>query len=342
MRFAFPVLVLIAAAHAPVLAGPSPEPSRLSTTRRVPTEDGGTVALHHHPGPGSPVLLVHGISSNHRFFDLDADHSMADWLVDQGWDVWMLDLRGHGKALFDRAERRQITGWSVDDYGRYDVPAAVDWIQRVTGEEKLAFVGHSMGGMVAAIYLQTHPDAPISSLTVLGSPASFAVDDPVLGLAATGLGLGGALTLYVDSPVFADLSASLGAWSPGRLHERLYNPANLSKTTQLALLRTVVSPMSRKEMAHFAKMIRTRSFSSFDGSIDWGAGMSRIQVPTLAVVGTEDRVVLPDQVRAYHAQVGGERSLFEAVGYGHLDLALGERAEEEVFPQVLAWMEKWR
>jgi threonine dehydrogenase-like Zn-dependent dehydrogenase len=56
----------------------------LATTTRVDTADGATIALHHHPAAGPPVILVHGISSNHHFWDLDAEHSFAEWLAVRG------------------------------------------------------------------------------------------------------------------------------------------------------------------------------------------------------------------------------------------------------------------
>lgn len=343
MRATLPAFVLVLAVLATARGGePSADPEPLATSKRVATADGATIALHHHPGRGAPALLVHGISSNHRFFDLDAEHSFADWLVDRGWDVWMLDLRGHGDAMYDEEDRRQWAGWTVDDYGRYDIPAAVERIRLLTGYDEVAYVGHSMGGMVAAIYLQSVDEPHLSSLSVVGSPAAFSPTDPLFGAARTTLAAGGALTLAVDTPGLAGVAADLGPWSPGRLHERLYNPDNLSRSTQKALLRTVVSPLSRREMAHFARMIEAGRFLSFDRSVDWGAGMGRIQVPTLVVAGTADRVALPERVRAYHDQVGGPKALVEAEGYGHLDLLLGEDAEEEVFPHLLRWMEAHR
>lgn len=334
------MLVLLSLALDPAEASPrsAPEPDRLATTQQVETLDGAVIALHHHPGRGAPVLLVHGISCNHRFFDLDPDHSLADWLADKGWDVWMLDLRGHGDALFDEEDRRQVTGWSVDDYGRYDILAAVDRIRRLTGYDTVAYVGHSMGGMVAAIYTQVVPEPHLAGMVILGSPAAFSKADPMFGLAQTGLGAGGAVTLYVDTPAFADMSASLGNWSPGRMVERLYNPQHIDKKTAQAMLRTVVAPMSRREMNHFARMIKAERFVSFDGKIDWQAGLAAVTVPTLVIAGTADQIAYPPRVRAYYDGLGGEKSWLEAADYGHLDLALGDAADVDIFPAINTWL----
>lgn len=317
----------------------SPDPDRLATTQLLPTDDGATIALHHHPGPGAPVLLVHGISCNHRFFDLDAQHSLADWLVGRGWDVWMLDLRGHGDAMWTTTGARQAAGWTVDDYGEHDLPAAIERIRMLTGYDQVDYVGHSMGGMVAAVYAETAPDPHLGGMVILGSPMAFSTTDPLFKLAQAGMSAGGTFTLFVDSPTFAEAAAGLGAWSPGRLHERLYNPAHLTKSTQEALLRTVVAPLSRKEMAHFARMIRAGSFVSWDGGTDWRLGLGAVHVPTLVVAGLADQIAYPPRVRAYYEGLGGERAWHEAPAYGHLDLVLGESAATDVYPVLGSWLE---
>ena len=106
---------------------------------RVTTEDGAEVALHRHPASGLPVLVVHGISSNHHCWDLNEERSLAVDLAAHGMDAWLLDLRGHGDARRDSRGRPQNSGWSIDDYARYDIPAAVDLVLRETGAELEAY-----------------------------------------------------------------------------------------------------------------------------------------------------------------------------------------------------------
>ena len=83
----------------------------------VDVGDGQQAALTHHAGPGEPVVLCHGISSNARFWDLAPDRSLADWLVAQGYDVWNLDLRGHGLAERDQEGHRQKAGLLLGEKG---------------------------------------------------------------------------------------------------------------------------------------------------------------------------------------------------------------------------------
>ncbi len=321
----------------------------LATTTRVDTADGATIALHHHPAVGPPVILVHGISSNHHFWDLDAEHSLADWLAARGHDAWLLDLRGHGDATVHRDGTPQLSGWRVDDYGRFDLAAAVDHVRACTGYDQVAFVGHSMGGMVGAIYAATGGADALSAVVFVGSPGTFSKDEPLMGLAAAGFAAGGTLLASIDSAPFGAMAADFSE-GPLRItiQERLYNPANFEPATIDRMLRSIVSPMSRGEMAHFSRMIRDERFRSWDRSVDYLDALADVTVPALLVVGMADRIAPPAWVEAYAPAFGGPVSVFHAgtesglvADYGHLDLGLGERAPTEIFPRIDAWLDRY-
>lgn len=323
-----------------------PAQCALARTVRVATADGATIALHHHRcAGGPPVILVHGIASNHRFWDLDERHSLASWLADRGHDVWLLDLRGHGDALYDAEGRRQWAGWTVDDYGQHDAASAVDYVRDATGYDQVGWVGHSMGGMVGSIYAATGGWPSLSSLVMVGSPSGFSRSDPLVPLVQAGFAAGGATLWFLETPMLAVASADLDNWGPFVLTERLYNPDNLDTATADAMLRAVVAPLTRREMQHFARMIREERFVSFDGATDYLAAMKQVRTPLLAVAGLGDQVVPPAHVRGWVGSTGGPSALWEvgqaagmAHDYGHLDLGLAERAPDEVFPAVARWL----
>lgn len=319
------------------------EPAYTATTTRLQTADGATIALHHHPADGPPVLLVHGISSNHHYFDLDTTHNLAEWLATHGHDVWMLDLRGHGDALY--GERgRQFAGWTLDDYGEYDVDTAIRYVQTLTGAPRVDYIGHSMGGMVGAIYAVRHGEGSLGAMVVLGSPAAFSLTDPLFGLAQLGMAAGGGSLLWVETPAFAGMAADLKGAVPFRLHEKLYNPANYTPATVDAMLRQIVSPLARTEMAHFGRMLKDQRFESWDRSVDYHAELAKVKIPVLAVGSTRDAIVPAARVQAFADAMGGEHEFFLASDgnvanpYGHLDYTLAEAAPEEIFPMVEAWL----
>ncbi len=308
----------------------------------VPTRDGAVVALHRHAVPGGPpVLLVHGISSNGRFWDLDPELSLAAWLQARGWDAWVLDLRGHGHAA-EAAPTPLSYDWTVDTYGREDAPAAVDFVRRATGFSRVAWVGHSMGGMVGAVYLASGGDRALSAFVPVASPAAFRKDDPLMGVGRVALAAG-AMLPRVDSAGAARLSLALG--DPTGLRGRLYNAENVPDAWLSRVMGRIVSPLGRMEMRHFARMIDAERFQSYAGDVDWGARLRDVHVPTLAFSGGADHVVPPARAAAWTTLLGGPVELVVAdrahgvqADYGHLDFGVGVRAPTEIWPHIARFL----
>ena len=317
-------------------------------SHQVATSDGAELRLHRHPvREGHPVLVIHGISSNHHCWDLAADRSLGNHLAEQGLDAWLLDLRGHGDSRFRANGRRLRSGWTVDDYGLQDLPAAIDYVREQTGQAQVALVGHSLGGMVAAIYASSHPggDDRLSALVAVGSPMDFSDPDPVLLSSLWAARVYGPLMPVVPSPLAARIQGAL----PGRLtpiDDLLFN--DLSEEARALMYRRVVSPLVGGELKQFGQALKTGSFTGAEGGVDYRELLARIETPTLVIAGRADRVAPPDRVLAYYQGVGAPQKEFViagrahgfAVDYGHLDLPLGDHARDEVFPLISEWIDR--
>ncbi len=328
----------------------APAAAQCDATERhtVQTDDGAELVLHRHAAPaGRPVLVIHGISSNHHCWDLEPGRSLGAYLADQGLDAWLLDLRGHGDSRFRVGGKRLRSGWTVDDYGLQDLPAAVAYVKRETAQPQVALVGHSLGGMVAAIYASSHPggDGSLSSLVAVGSPMDFSDPDPLLQTSLWAARIYGPLLPVVPSPLAARIQGAL----PGRVtpvDDLLFN--DLSGDARTRMYQRVVSPLVGGELKQFGQALRTGSFTTADGAIDYGALLGRVETPTLVIAGRADRVAPPDRVHAYYQGVGAAEKRFVIAGrahgfaadYGHLDLPLGDHAQDEIFPLIADWVDR--
>jgi len=313
----------------------------------VPTEDGAAVHLHRHRGQGPPVLVVHGISSNHHAWDLTEDRSLGVYLAEHGFDAWLLDLRGHGDARRDSLGKVQRAGWSVDDYARYDVSAAVSRIRSETGYAQVAYVGHSLGGMVGGIYAGSSPeaDASLSSLVLVGSPMDFTDPDPVMRL---GLQMGATASMIL--PV---VPSQLGARFQAQIeHSVLPIDALLFRdidTHHRSLMyRRIVSPLSKGELQQFGDVVQHHALRDEEGVVDHLDAFADVHTPTLVVAGRGDLIAPVDRVLGSYRRLGAEKKSFVvagratgfAVDYGHLDLTLGDHAQEEIYPRILQWIQE--
>ncbi|KAL1131047.1 hypothetical protein AAG570_012284 [Ranatra chinensis] len=108
-----------------------------------------------------PVLFIHGLlSASDQWLIYGRDHDLASILADNGFDVWLGDLRGNAYS------RRHITlspedprfwNFSFHEHGYYDVPAMVDYIVGVTGHKRVTYVGYSLGGTVFLVAASSRP-----------------------------------------------------------------------------------------------------------------------------------------------------------------------------------------
>ncbi|RAX45786.1 alpha/beta hydrolase [Arthrobacter sp. AQ5-06] len=111
------------------------------------------------------VLFLHGWSD--YFFNVD----LAQFWAGRGYEFYALDMHNHGRSL-----RPETPGGYVANLADYDaeIEAAIAIIRADTHspelepEVSLTLMGHSTGGLVAALWVSNHPGA--ASQLVLNSP----------------------------------------------------------------------------------------------------------------------------------------------------------------------------
>jgi len=97
--------------------------------------------------PEAVIVIVHGICEHSGRYTHVVSR-FNSW----GYSVYRYDLRGHGRSQGDRAY--------VEDYQLFidDTDLVVDMAKKENAGIPLFLVGHSMGGLISAIYGIQHPD----------------------------------------------------------------------------------------------------------------------------------------------------------------------------------------
>lgn len=315
---------------------------------RLLTDDGAVIELRRIPRAQQPtadlppVLVVHGVASNHRNQDAHPDNSLARHMAGIGRDVWVVTLRsGLGRRLLSRFRMR------FEDMARNDVPLAVRAVLERTGASQLDYAGFSMGGMLLYAALGRGVDERmIRRVVLVGSPgriiAPIAVPHwfrripswivPTLRLRW--------LALFV---------AFMSEWFPTILHRVVLNPANMSPgMTRLALANCIEDVPSElhADFLHWA---------SGDGTVTVGSQplLDRIHsvcIPALFVAGSADHIAPVAAVHHAFEAWGSEcpdmpkrfmvlgRDLGVAHDYGHGDLAMGAQIANDLFVTVARFL----
>lgn len=112
--------------------------------------------------PARTLLFVHGATyPAHATFDLALDGlSWMDYIAARGYDVYLLDIRGYGKAtrppeMAERPEENPPVARA--DAALRDIGAVVDFILQRRGIARLCLLGWSWGTSLTATYTTRHP-----------------------------------------------------------------------------------------------------------------------------------------------------------------------------------------
>jgi lipase len=109
----------------------------------VPVQGGELAVFQYGNGDGTPVLLIHGVTSSNRAFQL-----FADALIARGKAPFAVDLRGRGDS-------NSLQG----PFGMRNHAADMATVINHFGWNRPDVIGHSMGGFVAAALVGLYPDA---------------------------------------------------------------------------------------------------------------------------------------------------------------------------------------
>lgn len=298
--------------------------------KRAARNEGGTLA---------PVLLIHGFGQNRYAWHLPS-RSLGNYLAARGFDVFNLELRGHGRS-------RQLGAGPprhFDEYVTEDLPIALEEILRHTGGRAPFLVGHSLGGLVCYAGAPVLAGATLG-IAALGSPYHFTRGSAplrALGVFFSAMALARVPNVGLPVPLhpigrvmrtvrpLADsryYPFPLRGWHAGALE-----PHVLEQHLALAFDRGALGEL--RNMFDWAKEKR------FGGKTrDYVERFEAMQTPLLVVAGENDDLAPKASVEpAFHASQARDKT-FEIVPLGHIDMLVGRDAPATTWARLGAWLE---
>jgi cholesterol oxidase len=329
--------------------------------RLLATSDGTEVGLTHHATGGKgPIVLAPGYGNAARAFAIDTvPKSFADFLAENGYDVWLFDYRA--SPDLESCE----TQFTVDDIAMRDWPAAIGEVRRDTGADSVQALGHCIGGLTLFMAigggLQGVRSATFSAL------AGHPIPTPANRLRAhvrvpTVLRKAGMPTISTDyrpdSPQDRALERVMRALPISHMHDspvgrRIYfiygdvfDHSRIDETTMAEAVPSFFGPSNMTFFEHMGVMVRKGGRAvDAQGRDVYLSNTDRYRMPIALITGEHNRMFLPRGIEATHdmlrAANGPELYARHVVeGYAHLDLWLGRDAERDVFQIALAELER--
>ncbi len=145
-----------------------------------------------------PLLLLPPWMNKFYVMDLRPGNSFIQWLVDQGHTVFVVSWVNPGKEL---------AGKSFEHYMQEGPLAALDAMEKATGEREANVVGYCLGGILLSAtlaWMTARKDARIRSATLLTSMVDFSDT--------------GEVSMFIDEDGLDDLEKKI--WEQGYLDGR--------------------------------------------------------------------------------------------------------------------------
>ncbi len=288
-----------------------------------------------------PLLLVYALINKPFIFDLAPGRSFIEYMLDSGFDVFLLDWGSPGP------EDKNIT---FDDYVTEYLRRAVRKVLRVSGSGELSLLGYCLGATLTVTYAGLYPEAPIRNIILLTAPVDFS-EQPE-----------GSMAVWLDEDrLDVDKLVDTLGNVPGELIRqwaKLLKPAenfvgvyvNLWKMlgdeaavwSWQAINRWVedVVPVAGEAFRQFVKeYVRENQLAHGKHVIDGRpVEMANINASLLNIVAEHDHLVAQSQAAGIMDLVASEDKELKVIPSTHVGIMISRRAKYKLWPEVATWL----
>jgi pimeloyl-ACP methyl ester carboxylesterase len=267
---------------------------------------------------GPTVFMVHGSIENGRIFYSKSQKGLAPFLAKNGFDVFVVDLRGRGES---KPKIDKSADWGLQETLWTDFPALIDKMVALKGTNKMNWVAHSWGGVLfLAYYAKKYSDLNINSMVFLGTKRRISV-------------------LSIEKLYKINFG-----W-------HAFSKYIINKHGFLDAKRYKMGSDSESKRSHYEtdKWVVNKKWLDWKDGFDYSAALKKIELPPiLSLTGQKDRVLgHPADVKLLLKETGMQKnSVFKVLSkkngnlhdYDHINIATHPDAEKDHFVEILKFL----
>lgn len=268
-----------------------------------------------------PVLMIHGSLENGKIFYSSSGKGLAPFLAKNGYDVFVVDLRGRGLST---PAIRKNTKHGLTEILKYDFPAYINKIKEIKGDVPQHWIAHSWGGVLILAYLAKNlASVKISSMVFFATKRRLTIMS---------------LKRMWRMNIIWGLMAPLGIALRGYLPAKEYKFGSDNET--------------KKSNRETNQWVKNKKWIDWYDKFDYAEALKKIKLPpTLHLTGENDLLLgHPKDVKMLMLETGEQEQQLKVLGrstgnkndYGHNDILTHIDAVEDVYPIALDFMNTYR
>ena len=331
--------------HLPLVWNRAQRIKKGATPSEVIYEEDRLKLLHYRdsepPRYRTPLLFVYALVNRPYILDLKPGRSVVAHFVNRGFDTYLVDW-----GVPTHADRHL----TLDDYINGYLVNVVDYLCERTGLPQINILGYCMGGTMSAMFTALHPKR-LKNLLLLAAGIDFATRDGLLNLWTR--------SEYFDVDKFIEafgicpaefLQASFLLLNP--VQNLLEKPVNFYQnadneqylddflTTEMWLNDNI--PVAGEVFREFVKYLYQQNLLT-QNRMPVGkhiVNLRNITCPIMNIMARNDDLVPCAQSTTFNDLVSSKDRQSIIFPAGHIGLAIGSKAQKEVWPQVCDWLAK--
>jgi len=288
----------------------------------------------------TPMVFIYALVNRPYILDLKEGRSVVANFVERGFDTYLVDWGVPTPA------DRHLT---LDDYINGYMVNVLDYLRERTGVDQVNLLGYCMGGTMSAMFTALHQER-VKNLILLAAPIDFGSQDGLLSVWSRAENFD--VDKFVDAfgncppellqatflllrPVGNFLEKPINFYE--HLHEERFIDDFLTTETWLNDNIPVPGEVYRQFVKYlYQQNLLTQNRMPVGKHI---VNLQRITCPVLNIMAGKDDLVPCSQGKPFNELVGSkDRRTILLEGSGHIGLAIGGRAQKEVWPQACRWL----
>lgn len=295
-----------------------------------------------------PLLIVYALVNRYYILDLQPDKSVIKKLLEEGFDVYLIDW-GYPKGA-----DRYLT---LDDYVNGYINDAVDTVRERSGLDKITLFGVCQGGTFSVMYAALHPEK-VKNLVTLVAPVDFDTDKGLLHVWSKSLDVDKIVDYYgivpgdflnigflLTDPFRTMIDKYVGLFErlecePGNKEGDLRNEETVKNFLRMEKWIFDSPDQAGETYRQFVKDCYQKNLLIKNEMVIGGRriDLKIITMPLLNVMAEFDHLVPNDASIPLGDAVSSTDKDTLVFPTGHIGIFVGSKSQKEVCPRIAAWL----